>query len=80
VAKVALMWDRVRLYAAALAVGFAAAWQVVKMIRRSERNEIERERASRRIDAMKQSGRIRDDVESDPYIVDRAHEWLRRKN
>jgi uncharacterized membrane protein (UPF0182 family) len=74
------MWDRVRLYAAAVAVGFAAAWQVVKMIRRSERNEIERVRASRRIDAMKEANRIRDDVESDPYLIDRASQWIRRKD
>lgn len=74
------MWPRVRLYAAAVAVGFAAAWQLVKMIRKGERNDIERERASRRIDAMKEAGRIRDDVEGDPYLIDRASDWVRRKD
>ena len=74
------MIARLKLYLAALAVGAAAAGQVVRVIRKSERNDIERERASRRIDAMKEAGRIRDDVESDPYLVDRANEWVRRKD
>ena len=74
------MMTRIKLYLAAVAVGIAAAWQVVRMIRKSERNDIERERANARVDAMKQAGRIRDDVESDPYLVDRAHEWVRRKD
>ena len=72
------MWVRLKLRLAALAIGVAAMWQVIRMIRRSERKDIERERASRRVDAMKEAGRIRDDVESDPYLVDRAHEWLRK--
>ena len=71
---------RIRLYLAAVAIGFAAMWRVAVLIRKSERNDIERERASRRVDAMKEAGRIRDDVESDPYIIDRASEWLRRKD
>lgn len=74
------MWVRIKLYAAAAAVGFAAMWRIIAVIRKSERNDIERERASRRVDAMKEAGRIRDDVESDPYLVDRASEWLRRKD
>jgi hypothetical protein len=74
------MWVRVRLYLAALAVGAALAWQIIKSIRASERRDIERERANARVDAMKAAGRIRDDVESDPYLVDRASEWLRKKD
>jgi hypothetical protein len=74
------MIGRIRLYLAAVAVGVAAAWQVVRMIRASERKDIERERANARVDAMKAAGRIRDDVESDPYLVDRASEWLRKKD
>jgi hypothetical protein len=74
------MIGRLRLYLAAVGVGFAVIWQIIRTIRKSERNDIERERASRRVDAMKAAGRIRDDVESDPYLVDRAHEWLRKKD
>jgi hypothetical protein len=78
------MWPnlklKIKIYLAAAGVGMMAVWRIVKAIRKSEREDIERERASRRIDAMKQSGRIRDDVESDPYLVDRAHEWLRKKD
>jgi hypothetical protein len=74
------MWLRIRLYLAALAVGAALAWQIIRSIRASERKDIERERANARVDAMKAAGRIRDDVESDPYLVDRASEWLRKKD
>ena len=72
------MWGRIKLYVAAVGVGIAVVLQIVRSIRRSERNDIERERANARIDAMKKAGRIQDDVESDPYLVDRAHEWLRK--
>jgi hypothetical protein len=72
------MWMRFRLYLAALAVGAAAAWQIIRMIRAGERKDIERERANARIDAMKKAGRIQDDVESDPYLIDRASQWLRK--
>ena len=72
------MMQRIKLYLAALAVGAAAAWNIILLIRRSERKDIELERANARVDAMKEAGRIRDDVESDPYLVDRAHEWLRK--
>lgn len=73
-----MIWGRIKFYLMAAAIGLAAVWRVVVMIRQGERSDIERERASRRVDAMKEAGRIRDDVESDPYLVDRAHEWLRR--
>jgi hypothetical protein len=74
------MIARFKLYLAAVGVGIAVVWRIVRTIRKSERNDIERERASRRVDAMKAAGRIRDDVESDPYLVDRAHQWLRKKD
>ena len=73
-----LMLAKLKLYLAAVGVGLAVVWHIVRTIRKSERNDIERERANARIDAMKEAGRIRDDVESDPYLVDRAHEWLRK--
>ena len=72
------MWVRIKIYLAAVALGFGVMWQVIKSIRASERKNIERERANARVDAMKKAGRIQDDVESDPYLVDRAHEWLRK--
>ena len=74
------MMAKVKLYLAAVGVGLMVVWQIIRSIRASERKDIERERANARVDAMKQAGRIRDDVESDPYLVDRAHEWVRRKD
>ena len=72
------MWVRIKVYLAAVALGLAVMWQIIRSIRASERKNIERERANARVDAMKKAGRIQDDVESDPYLVDRAHEWLRK--
>lgn len=74
------MMARLKLYFAAVGVGLAVVWQIIRMIRAGERGDVERERANARVDAMKKAGRIRDDVESDPYLVDRAHEWLRKKD
>ena len=74
------MIARLKLYLAAIAVGAAAAWQVIRLIRKDAVQDVDRERANARVDAMKQAGRIRDDVESDPYLVDRAHNWLRKKD
>ena len=71
------MWARLKLYFAAVVIGVAAAWQIVVMIRRSERHSIEHERVGRRIEAMKEAGRIRDDVESDPHLATRARDWVR---
>lgn len=74
------MMTRIKLYLAAVGVGLMVVWQIIRSIRASERKDIERERANARVDAMKQAGRIRDDVESDPYLVDRASDWIRKKD
>lgn len=47
-------------------------------LKRSGRKEAENEHVRRRIDAMKTAKDVRDDVESDPYFVDRARRnWVR---
>ena len=74
------MMAKVKLYLAAVGVGLMVVWQIIRSIRASERKDIERERANARVDAMKAAGRIRDDVESDPYLVDRASDWIRKKD
>jgi hypothetical protein len=41
---------------------------------------VEKERAQRdedRLDAMRKAKEVRDEVESDPYLADRATRWLR---
>ena len=77
---VAVIWGRLKRYLVAIGVGIAVAMQVVRSIRKSERGNIERERATSRLDGMKKAKRIQDDVESDPYLADRAREWVRRKD
>ena len=74
------MMAKAKLYLAAVGVGLMVVWQIIRSIRASERKDIERERANARVDAMKAAGRIRDDVESDPYLVDRASDWIRKKD
>jgi hypothetical protein len=74
------MLVRLRFYIGAVCAGAFIAIQLARTVYRGQKQDVERERASRRVDAMKATGRIRDDVESDPYLVDRAHEWLRKSD
>lgn len=47
-------------------------------LKRSGRKEAENEHVRRRIDAMKTAKDVRNEVESDPYFVDRARrKWVR---
>ena len=46
-------------------------------LHQSGKNSGEVERASRRIDAMKRAKDVRDEVESDPHLAERAREWVR---
>lgn len=61
------------LYAAALFVLGFAGWRIFQ----SGKNSGEVERASRRVDAMKKAKDVRDEVESDPHLAERAREWMR---
>jgi hypothetical protein len=70
------MW-RLKLYAVAAGAFLLAILRAVHLIKQSERDKIEAERVSRRVEASKEARRIEDDVESDPYLVDRARQWLR---
>jgi hypothetical protein len=52
--------------------------RAVHLIKQGERTKIEADRVSRRVEASKEARRIEDDVESDPYLVDRARNWVRK--
>lgn len=71
------MLTRIKLYLVTIAVGIGAVFSAIAMVRRSERQGIEREHVRRRLDAMREAKKVQDDVESDPYLVDRAHQWVR---
>ena len=71
------MW-RLKVYAVAAGMFVLAVLRAVHLIKQSERTKIEVERVSRRVEASKEARRIEDDVESDPYLVDRARSWVRK--
>ena len=71
------MW-RLKIYAVAAGMFVLAVLRALHLIKQGERTKIEVERASRRVEATKEARRIEDDVESDPYLVDRARDWVRK--
>jgi len=71
------MFGRIKLYAAA---GLAFVLGLVGIYFRGKSAGAEAERNDhmrRRVDAMKTAKEVRDEVESDPDLVRRAHEWVR---
>lgn len=72
-----MIW-RLKVYAAAAGMFVLAVLRAVHLIKQGERTKIEAERVSRRVEASKEARRIEDDVESDPNLVDRARNWVRK--
>ena len=71
------MLSRIKLYAAA-AGAFALALIGVYLRGKSDGTSAEKDRqVRRRIEAMKTAKDVRDEVESDPYLADRASRWVR---
>lgn len=48
--------------------------------RSQARTEAENEQMRRRVDAMKQAKDVRDEIMDDPYLIDRAKQWVRTKD
>lgn len=71
------MW-RLKAYALAAGLFVLAVLRALHLIKQGERAKIEVERVSRRVEASREARRIEDDVESDPYLVDRARQWVRK--
>lgn len=72
------MFTKAKLYLAAGAA-FVLGLLGIYWRGRSEGAEAERnERMSRRVDAMRKAKDVRDEVQNDPYFVDRAHRWVRK--
>lgn len=49
-------------------------------MRQQGRKDEQQEQVRRRIDVMRTAKDVRDEVESDPYLVDRASEWVRDRD
>lgn len=71
------MW-RLKAYALAAGMFVLAVLRALHLIKQGERTKIELERVSRRVEASREARRIEDDVESDPYLVDRARQFVRK--
>ena len=74
------MLNRIKLYAAA---GLAFVLGLVGIYWRGKSDGAEAERdkqTRRRVDAMKQAKDVRDEIMDDPYLIDRAEQWVRTKD
>ena len=74
------MLSKIKLYAAA-GLAFIAGLVGIYWRGRSDGAEAERDKQTRRrVDAMKQAKDVRDEIMDDPYLVDRANQWVRTKD
>ena len=74
------MLNRIKLYAAA---GLAFVLGLVGIYWRGKLDGAKAERdkqTRRRVDAMKQAKDVRDEIMDDPYLIDRAEQWVRTKD
>lgn len=74
------MISKLQLYAAA---GLAFALGLVGIYWRGKSDGAEAERdkqTRRRVDAMKRAKDVRDEIMDDPYLIDRAEQWVRTKD
>ena len=74
------MLSKLQFYAAA-GLAFIAGLVGIYWRGRSDGAEAERDKQTRRrVDAMKQAKDVRDEIMDDPYLVDRANQWVRTKD
>ena len=75
-----MIFGRVKLWLAG-AGAFALALIGVYLRGKSDGTSAEKDRqVRRRIEAMKTAKDVRDEVESDPYLADRASRWVRNRD
>jgi len=73
-----MILGRIKLYLLGAATFVGTVLGIYLKGRSAGRQDVENEHVRRRIDAMKTAKDVRDDVESDPYFVDRARrKWVR---
>lgn len=71
------MWMRIKLWLAGAATAAAALAALYLRGKAAGKEEAETKYVRRRVEAMKTAKDVRDDVESDPYFIDRAGKWVR---
>lgn len=73
-------FTRIKLY---LLVAFAFAAGVVGIYFSGVQRGIDKQKSkidNKRLDNISTAKKIEDEVDSDPYLVDRANQWVRHKN
>lgn len=75
-----LIWSRIKLWVAAVVAVVAATAAGIAAIYAKGRKSADGAYVRRRVEAMKKAKDVRDDVESDPYFVDRARQYWVRKD
>jgi len=75
--EVGLMFNQIKMYMLGVVAFVATIFGIYFKGKSAGKQAAANERKSRRIDAMKTAKDVRDDVESDPYFIDRAGQWVR---
>ena len=74
-----MILGRLKMYAIGVAVFIAAIFGIYFKGKSAGKQQVENEHMRRRVDAMKTAKDVRDEVDSDPYLIDRANKWVRTK-
>lgn len=73
-----MIFTKAKLWLVGAAVFVAAIFGVYLKGESVGQRKNENKHTRRRIDAMKTAKEVRDEVQDDPYFVDRAHRWVRK--
>ena len=71
------IFSRLKMYLLSATAAVAALIGIYLKGKHAGQKQVENEHNRRRIDAMKTAKDVRDDVESDPYFIDRVSKWVR---
>lgn len=76
-----MMFARLKLWMAGTAAFVVTVFAIYFKGRSAGHQQFENEQVRRRTDAMRKAKDVRDEVDSDPYFVDRARQhWVRKDN
>ena len=75
--EVRLVFNQIKMYLLGVVAFVVTIFGIYFKGKSAGKQAAANERKSRRIDAMKTAKDVRDDVESDPYFIDRVSKWVR---
>ena len=71
------MWLKVKLWLAGVATAVAGLAALYLRGKSEGKQDAKNAHVRRRVEAMKTAKDVRDEVEHDPYFIDRAGQWVR---